>query len=65
MLGHCSVVVTGRYAHPKPDSFSDRDRGIIVIDLSRPDDEVVQMQPVAARNDRLGLEQPQAAATIT
>ncbi len=44
MLGHCSVLVTERYAHLRPDSFSDRDRGTIAVDL-RPGGEVARAEP--------------------
>jgi integrase len=33
MLGHCSVIVTERYAHLKPDLFAQRDFGTIALDL--------------------------------
>jgi integrase len=63
MLGHCSVVVTERYTHLRPDSFSDRDRATIAVDL-RPGGEVVHMQAPASKNDRLAAEQPPASGTI-
>lgn len=34
MLGHCSVVVTERYAHLKPELFAQRDFGTIALDLT-------------------------------
>ena len=34
MLGHCSVIVTERYAHLKPELFAQRDFGTIALDLT-------------------------------
>jgi integrase len=42
MLGHYSVVMTERYTHLRPDSFSDKDRGTFAIDL-RPGGEVASL----------------------
>ena len=39
MMRHSSVQVTERYAHLRPDAFSDRDRGMIAVDLEPPGDE--------------------------
>jgi integrase len=33
MLGHCSVLVTERYSHLRPDLFAQRDFGTIALDL--------------------------------
>jgi hypothetical protein len=34
MLGHCSVVMTERYSHLRPDLFSLRDLGTITVDFT-------------------------------
>jgi len=34
VLGHCSVIVTERYAHLRPDAFNDQDHRTACVDLS-------------------------------
>ena len=34
VLGHSSVTVTERYSHLKAELFSDRDRGLMAVDLA-------------------------------
>jgi len=34
MMGHCSVVMTERYAHLRPDLFTPQDLGTITLDMA-------------------------------
>ena len=43
ILGHTSIVVTERYAHLRPNMFSQEDLGRVSIDLSEPEGEVVKL----------------------
>jgi len=62
VMGHCSVVVTERYAHLRPDAFTEQDQRHACVDLS-PGGEVVElhsktaMKPVQACSQKRSQKQ--------
>jgi integrase len=54
VMGHSSVVVTERYAHLKPDLFSEKVFDAVTVDLSQPKGNVVSMPLVSAKSAPLG-----------
>lgn len=53
VMGHSSVVVTERYAHLKPDLFSEKVFDAISVDLSQPKGNVVSLPVVSADSVQL------------
>jgi integrase len=51
VMGHCSVVVTERYAHLKPDLFGEKAFDAITVDLSQPAGNVI---PISAASVQVG-----------
>jgi integrase len=54
VMGHSSVVVTERYAHLKPDLFSEKVFDAVSVDLSQPKGNVVSLPLVSAESVQLG-----------
>ena len=54
VMGHSSVVVTERYAHLRPDLFSEKLFDAISVDLSQPRGNVVSLPLVSAESAPLG-----------
>jgi hypothetical protein len=50
VMGHSSVVVTERYAHLKPDLFSEKGFDAISVDLSQRAGNVVPISPPLAQS---------------
>jgi integrase len=63
ILGHESITTTERYAHLRPDSYSDADLAAVAVDLSSPAGKVFSLVPNAV-GPRLGQAQMDNIANV-